>query len=84
MKIDFDVLRWRFLFIGFIFLFFVIGAGRFLYHKAIYFLKPPDYFELRGKFPVDSLGSQIQDAQRRSKKLEMEILDQCGVPLKKQ
>lgn len=33
MKIDFDVIRWRFLVVGFIALFFVIGATRHIIKK---------------------------------------------------
>lgn len=33
MKIDFDVIRWRFLIIGFIALFFLVGATRHVIKK---------------------------------------------------
>lgn len=66
MKIDVDVLRWRFLIVGFICLFFLIGAARFAVQKTAQYIssKKPQPWELQGTFPPGSLGDQIQQAQR--------------------
>jgi len=67
MKIDFEVLRWRLLIIGFCILFFFIGATRYTYKKIkTYVNRQP--WELTGSFPPGSLGAQVQDAQKRAKR----------------
>lgn len=70
MQIDVDVLRWRFLIAGFLCLFFLIGAARFVVSKTSQYIssKQPQPWELHGKFPPGSLGAQIQDAQKRAKR----------------
>ena len=66
MKLDYDIIRWRFLIIGFLCLFFLIGGTRYLINKINeYRSRQP--WELRGHFPPGSLGFQIQDAQKRAK-----------------
>lgn len=66
MKIDFDVIRWRFLIIGFIALFFLVGFYRYTSVKIKNYFNRESW-ELSGNFPAGSLGAQVQDAQRRAK-----------------
>lgn len=69
MKIDFDVIRWRFLVFFFLILFFFIGAFRYSVKKYKQY-KFNQSFEFSGVYPSGSLGSQVQDALKRAKRLE--------------
>lgn len=66
MKLDFEVIRWRFLIIGFLCLFFLIGAARFTVNKIRNY-KRTESWELKGTYPSGSLGAQVLDAQKRAK-----------------
>jgi len=66
MTFDADVIRWRFLVAGFLFLFFVIGGVRYTLKKVQnYTSREPS--ELRGNYPSASLATQVHDAQKRAK-----------------
>ncbi len=65
MKLDYDVIRWRFLIIAFLCLFFLIGGTRYVINKVKEY---PDRepVEVRHSAPSASLTSQVLDAQRRA------------------
>lgn len=67
MKIDFDVIRWRFLIVAFIALFFLVGSYRYTSVKIKNYFNRESW-ELSGNFPSGSLGAQVQDAQERVKR----------------